>query len=224
MIITNSYREGELNSIFNIIRKYKPLNNQQIAELQAKGDYETILKHNMRFAVSIAHCYPCGGAISVSDLVTEASMGILEAAKLFDTSLNYTFTTFAVHYIRKHIKRFLVANQRTIHIADHASRESSFYNTISMDSPTTEDEHCTVVDTFSGDLHADRLTEHTDRQAIIEILCNQLDKRQRYILLSLYGIGGKEKSLYELASELNLTEERIRQLKCEALEKLKGLI
>lgn len=217
-------RENELNLVFNVARTCKPLTNEQIAKLQAVGDYGTIVKHNLKFAVSVAHCYKVGGAVSISDLVTEASIGLLEASKLFNPALNNSFTTFAVNYIRKYIYHFLAQNAKTVRIIDANERKANRYNAISMDSPTTDDEHCTVADTFSGDFHADSLTNEGDKRQYIKMLLNTLTPRERYILLSLFGIGSREKSLWEVAQDLSLTEERVRQIKFEALSKLKGLI
>lgn len=218
--------QNELRLVFNDIRTCKTLSNAEIKALQDEGRYDIIMRHNMKFAVSMVKCYVgvTGNAISISDLVTEASLAILDAAKLFDASLNYTFTTFAVNYVRKYINDFLTAHGRTVRLTDRALRQKTDYSAVSMDAPTSEDEHLTIGDTFSGDFHADNIVQKADKHTEVMLLLRRLTERERYILINSFGIGCREKHQSEIAHELGLTEERVRQLKHEAINKLKGLI
>ena len=49
-----------------------------------------------------------------------------------------------------------------------------------------------------------------------------LDSRERGIISEYFGLSGKPKTLEEIGSGLNLTKERVRQIKEKALRKLRN--
>ena len=56
---------------------------------------------------------------------------------------------------------------------------------------------------------------------IINIL-DILNQKERFIILNRFGLGGrKTKTLEELGKILGFSKERIRQIECEALKKLR---
>lgn len=60
----------------------------------------------------------------------------------------------------------------------------------------------------------------SDNSRIVEILLNNLNKKEKYIIQNFYGIDCFPKSMDDLAIDLNLTKERIRQLINSSLKKL----
>ena len=56
----------------------------------------------------------------------------------------------------------------------------------------------------------------------IMTVVNTLDDREKIVITHYFGIGGsKQKNLQEIACELQLTGERIRQIKDRALQRLR---
>ena len=54
---------------------------------------------------------------------------------------------------------------------------------------------------------------------------SQLDSRHRQVIERRYGLNGDEPSTLEvIATDLNLTRERVRQIQLEALQKLRRII
>ena len=53
-------------------------------------------------------------------------------------------------------------------------------------------------------------------------MLERLSERERTVLCRHYGLGGREWTLRELGEELGLTAERVRQIECAALEKLRA--
>ena len=94
------------------IRQYPQLTPEEERELArrcADGDEEAIRKmvnSNLRLVVSIAREY-VGRGVPLLDLIQEGSIGLLVAAKRFDYTLNFRFSTYATKWIRQGVSRCL---------------------------------------------------------------------------------------------------------------------
>jgi len=96
---------------------------------------------------------------------------------------------------------------------------------ISMDAPLKDGEDFNLLDTLvSSNLPAtDAKLMNESLVAEIDRILERLDKRERLVIKMIFGVGneGKTYSIDEIAAELGLTGERIRQIKVVALRKLK---
>ena len=94
------------------IRHSKPLSRQDEVRLfkRAKaGDEDsrqTIITANLRFVVSVARDYKDYG-MSLSELISEGNVGLMEAVKRFDEDRGFKFITYAVWWIRQAILKAL---------------------------------------------------------------------------------------------------------------------
>ena len=119
--------EDDVRQYLQEIRRYPLLNAEEERELArrcASGDEEAIRKmvnSNLRLVVSIARDY-AGRGVSVMDLVQEGSIGLLVAAKKFDYTLEYRFSTYATKWIRQGVSRAL-ANHGLIRVPVHTSEK-----------------------------------------------------------------------------------------------------
>jgi RNA polymerase primary sigma factor len=67
----------------------------------------------------------------------------------------------------------------------------------------------------------DALLHESEATRIIGLL-EDLDDRESKILRMRYGLDGREPlTLKEIGTKINLTRERVRQIECEALRKIK---
>ena len=66
-------------------------------------------------------------------------------------------------------------------------------------------------------------TETNKLDALTEAL-KTIDERSRYVLETRWLNEAKTKTLHELADELNISAERVRQIEQNALKKLKSLM
>ena len=92
---------------------------------------------------------------------------------------------------------------------------------VSVDAPFAEDDSNSLIDVMTDDS-----APGTDNQMEKESLSSDLDAalktltdRERQVLKMLFGIGRNEMTAEEVANTLNLTRERVRQIKERALRK-----
>ena len=94
---------------------------------------------------------------------------------------------------------------------------------LSMDAPFAEGEDNSLVDVLSNDdaPHADQGLASESLTHDIDRVLSTLAGRERDIVKSFFGIGTREMTLDEIACELGLTRERVRQIKEKALRGLR---
>lgn len=96
----------------------------------------------------------------------------------------------------------------------------------SIDAPISDDDDNSLADTLSSDDADSRSDSSLDKESmnlfINDLLKEVLNDRERRILTESFGIGRMEKSLEEIADEMGMTRERIRQVKEKALRKIRN--
>ena len=107
--------EDDARQFLQEIRRYPLLTVQQerqLAKRCAEGDQEAIrqmVNSNLRLVVSVAKEY-AGRGVPLLDLIQEGSIGLLTAAKKFDYTLDYRFSTYATKWIRQGVTRCLTGH------------------------------------------------------------------------------------------------------------------
>ncbi len=101
---------------------------------------------------------------------------------------------------------------------------SSSYNISSLDAALTENgESGTLNDLLEGD-GLEKIYVHTHR-ADLKIKLNSAMKRlslkEKTVIILFFGLEGEERGLSEIGTVLDLTRERVRQIKESALRKMK---
>ena len=107
--------EDDVRRYLSEIRQYPLLTPEEERDLAmrcAQGDEEAIRKmvnSNLRLVVFVAKEY-AGRGVPLMDLIQEGSIGLLAAAKKFDYTLEFRFSTYATKWIRQGVTRCLMGH------------------------------------------------------------------------------------------------------------------
>ena len=118
--------EDDVRQYLNEIRRYPrltPEEERQLAMRCAQGDEGAIrqmVNSNLRLVVSIAREY-AGRGVALMDLIQEGSIGLLVAARKFDYTKDYRFSTYATKWIRQGVTRCLMNHGSAIRVPLHTA-------------------------------------------------------------------------------------------------------
>ena len=120
--------EDDVSQYLAMIRRYPRLTPQQELELAkrcANGDEDAIrdmVCANLRLVLSVAREY-AGRGVPLLDLVQEGSIGLLAAARKFDYTLDFRFSTYATKWIRQGITRCILNHAGIIRVPAHTAEK-----------------------------------------------------------------------------------------------------
>jgi RNA polymerase sigma factor (sigma-70 family) len=185
----------------------------QLARRIQRGDPDAkreLIESNLRLVISIAFEHR-GRGVPLADLVQEGCIGLTRAAERFDHRRGLRFSTYAVPWIRYAMGRAVAAWQR------QSARMRS------LDEPLYDEDAPALVDRLpdpSAELHtdADPLEDERIRRRVAA-----LPPRHRMVVERSFGLGGQpEESLSRIADRLDVSRERVRQLRSNALVRLRA--
>jgi RNA polymerase primary sigma factor len=212
---------------YDDLKKYKPLTKikeKRLLKLSKKGNIKAqneIVEANLKFVFDIAKHYT-GRGVSISDLISEGNMGLIKAINKFDETQDVKFISYAVWWIRQAmsecIKKKNILNM--VEIDDSLSNVSIFERNVSDE----EDEIISQSDrSFSNETEEVKKEISQAQKEIIGKLLNVLNKRERDIIEDYYGLNNHDElTLYEIGAKLNLSSERVRQIKGKSMRKLRS--
>lgn len=128
-LLENENAEGQngtddVTGFLREIREYPLLSQEEelaLAKKCAAGDTDairTMVNANLRLVVSVARDYR-GRGVPFWDLIQEGSIGLLYAARNFDYTRQYRFSTCATKWIRQRIDRYILNHSGVIHVSLH---------------------------------------------------------------------------------------------------------
>ena len=207
------------------------LSNEEEQALAAKiklGDakaLEKLTKANLKFVVSLAHHYKNQG-LGEDDLVSEGNIGMMHAAQKFDGTKGIRFVSYAAPYIRKAMEEAIKEQTALYKLPkDEKSKfERKRTHAISIDQPIPvgSSNNFTLQHVLeNGD--APQADEHLNKELLnfeIQKGLNELNEREKHIIIAIYGLNGTHYTMAEIAENMGLKRERVRQIRNKALRKL----
>lgn len=213
---------------YDDLKKYKPLTKakeRRLLKKCKKGNLKAkneILEANLRFVFDIAKHYT-GRGVPISELISDGNMGLLRAIDKFDESKDVKFISYAVWWIRQ----AMLESIKKRNAISFVEIEPNTDNDSSMDKKLIEDDEddASFNNDFSNE-NDEKSREVTENQRnIITNLIGTLSDRERDIVENYYGINDKkELTLTDIGKKYNLSSERVRQIKLNAIRKLRSKI
>jgi RNA polymerase primary sigma factor len=171
---------------------------------EAEETRKTLVEANLRLVVSIASKHTSGGA-NFLELVSKGNLALMQAVEEYDYASGVRFSRLAALKIAKEYAK--------------VSERSTELTRRQMESIATVQRGLRQTTT-------DVLAIERARQNLAEVIRDELDEREQYIIMHHFGLTGSSirkntKTLKQIGDELNLTKERIRQIELTALQKLR---
>lgn len=167
-----------------------------------------IVRSNLRLVVALSKklsaARQAGALDQMSELISEGTLPLIRSVELFDVSLGNRFSTYATWAVRNQMFRFL--KRRDSRIERGVGEDDLWLNRL--------------VDDRSQPEHDQRRA--IQREQRVQGLLSQLSERERIVIASRFGLDGhpQGQSLNDIARQLGLSKERVRQIVIASLEKL----
>lgn len=126
--------ENGLYTYFEQIKRFPVLSEaeekQLILDFQNKGDLlsaQKLITSHLRLAAKIALTYRRYG-LPMSDVISEANMGLMQAVKKFDMNKKVRLATYAMWWIKAAINDYILRSWSLVKIGTVAAQKKLFYN------------------------------------------------------------------------------------------------
>ena len=219
--IVNDF-ERSSQTYFKEISEFKPLSREEEFSLWERyrknndiGARDKLIKSNLKFVASVARNYQ-GLGLSYADLIAEGNCGLLKAIDKFDYEKGYKTISYSVWWIRQSILEAL--KERAGIEGDSLPQDFEKQNPYDDDEQETDE---LIESEYIANNYDELKTEEIKK--VISSLIDCLNDREQYVITEYFGLNAEEgKTLEEIGNSINLTKERVRQIKEKALKKLRS--
>lgn len=174
-------------------------------------EQEKLVAGTMGYVVTLARQYQ-SDILSTDDLVSEGCIGLMKAAEKFDASRGKPFVTFAAPYIRRSIEATI--SKLTVDVETRSTDESL---------PVGSRNNYTLLNVLEDHdaPKTDAVVEHTTLSEDLLSGINVLNEREQEVVKRYFGVNAERQTMAEIAEVLGLKRERVRQVRDQALRKLR---
>ncbi len=193
---------------------------QQLSVRALQGDQRAVnrlAEANLRLVAHVAREYQ-GQGLSYDDLISEGNVGLMKAAAKYDGSRGLRFAGYAVVFIRREIERAL-QHESTDKMVE--SRRNG--QTRSLDAPLGAKPNVNLLQvlTDGNSPMADGRTYSSALEQQVEHALEELNERERQVVAAYFGIGQEHLTMAEIAEDMGLKRERVRQIRDRAVRRMR---
>ena len=215
--------DNKLNTYLDEIGRQSLLSEEEERKLSARihnGDSRALnrlIEANLRFVVTIARQYQDKG-LSMDDLVSEGNMGLMKAARKYDGGRGLRFANYAVVFIRQQIEKALLAESNKKRVESTAEGR-----TRSVDAPLGGRANTNLLSVLvnTNTRQSDERVYNAAAEEAIELALQKLEGREQKVVTAYFGIGQDHLTMAEIAEEMNVTRERVRQIRNRAIRRMR---
>lgn len=185
-----------------------------------------LVTDNQGFVVAMARKF-AGQGVDLSDLVSEGNLGLIEAAERFDDTQKNSFVAYAAAFVVKKMRQALNTQGTLYKIprAEDSNAERKRAKSRSLDAPLRNNSSASLLHVVvdGSAMQADETMQQSQDHAALLQAIDRLDERERAVVSAFYGIGSERLTMAEIAQQMGLKRERVRQIRDVAVRKLHRL-
>ena len=193
---------------------------QQLSARIRQGDERALnklIEANLRLVVTIARQYQ-GQGLTEDDLVSEGNLGLMKAAAKYDASRGLRFAGYAVVFIRRAIEKALSSEG-----AEKRLEVTRGGQTRSVDTPFNGRSTMSLLSVLADAASplADERVHSAAMEQAVELALLSLDERESQVVSAYYGIEQEPLTMAEIADQMKVKRERVRQIRDKAVRRLR---
>jgi len=224
-IFVDDMEENRLQNFFEEMGSHELLTEEEERALSArvlKGDsraLDKLVEANLRLVVHVAREYQ-GQGLAIDDLISEGNMGLVKAAGKYDASRNLRFAGYAVVFIRRAIEKALLRESSEQMLESRANGQKR-----SLDAPLGAKPNVSLLSVLvdaNSPLADGRAYSASDEQQVERAL-RSLDERETRVIVAYFGIGQEHQTMAEIAEDMGLKRERVRQIRDRAVRRMRKI-
>lgn len=251
-------RDSALDKYFQQVERIPRLSRHQEEEiykrLPSKEARDKLVRHNLRFAISVAKGYNIPGT-ELLDLIQECNIGLSIAAEKFDPTRGVRFISYAVWYCQIQVMKHIKAHKLVTVPEDIMKALRKLRTFVESETPMFDDELCSylritesdlrrvrqgtfevmsidapVYDDDDGGFHIhdapDLSAENKEHKyRCLNAAMKSLDDREKYVIEQYFGLNGNYPQTYlEIGKTLGCSRELVRQIRDKAEKKMRAVL
>lgn len=186
-------------------------------------EINNLVNDNINYVKSVANQYK-GKGVEFDDLVSEGTLAMIMAAKKFDTNRGSQFVAYASPFIRKAMQE-AIDKQVAVYRVPKDQKKFAPRGTgkaVSIDAPLSVGNQYTLLDILVNQ-DAKLADDNAAFAQMLEDLKKcvaQLEEREQAVITKFYGLGVAHETLAEIAEDMQLKRERVRQIRDKAIRQI----
>ena len=182
-----------------------------------------IVSENINYVKSVANQFR-GKGVEFDDLVSEGTLAMMMDAQKFDATRGSQFVAYASPFIRKAMQQAIDKQSALYRVPKdqkkYAPRNAA--KTVSIDAPLSVGNQYTLLDILINKdaKMADDNAAFAQMLNDLERCVEALEEREKMVITKFYGIGVAHETLAEIAEDMQLKRERVRQIRDKAIRQI----